>query len=57
MATLISIGIPCAALQAMIIGLVGGEGWQYVAITGLWQVFGFVFDEHYYHSLKSYLAT
>ena len=32
MATLISIGIPCAALQAMIIGLVGGEGWQYVAI-------------------------
>ena len=31
-ATLISIGIPCAALQAMIIGLVGGEGLQYVVI-------------------------
>jgi ferrous iron transport protein B len=32
-ATLISIGVPCAALQAMVIGLVGGEGWQYVAIV------------------------
>ncbi len=31
-ATLISIGIPCASLQAMIVGLVGGEGLQYVAL-------------------------
>jgi ferrous iron transport protein B len=32
-ATLISIAVPCAALQAMIIGLVGARGWQYVAIV------------------------
>jgi ferrous iron transport protein B len=32
-ATLISIGIPCAALQAMIIGLVGQQGMQYVAMV------------------------
>jgi len=32
-ATLISIGIPCAALQAMIIGLVGQQGGQYVAMV------------------------
>jgi len=32
-ATLISIGIPCAALQAMIIGLVGQQGAQYVAMV------------------------
>ncbi len=32
-ATLISIGIPCAALQAMIIGLVGQHGGQYVAMV------------------------
>lgn len=32
-ATLISIGIPCTALQAMIIGLVGQQGWQYVAMV------------------------
>jgi ferrous iron transport protein B len=32
-ATLISIAVPCAALQAMIIGLVGAEGWQYVAMV------------------------
>jgi len=31
-ATLISIAVPCAALQAMIFGLVGERGWQYVAI-------------------------
>ena len=31
-ATLISIGVPCAALQAMIVGLVGKQGGQYVAI-------------------------
>jgi len=32
-ATLISIAIPCAALQAMIFGLVGQQGGQYVAIV------------------------
>jgi len=32
-ATLISIAIPCAALQAMIIGMVGQYGLQYVAIV------------------------
>jgi len=32
-ATLISIAVPCAALQAMIFGLVGERGWQYVAIV------------------------
>jgi ferrous iron transport protein B len=32
-ATLISIAIPCAALQAMIIGLLGQYGWYYVAIV------------------------
>jgi len=32
-ATLISIAIPCAALQAMIFGLVGQHGGQYVAIV------------------------
>jgi ferrous iron transport protein B len=31
-ATLISIAVPCAALQAMIVGLVGQQGIQYVAI-------------------------
>jgi len=32
-ATLISIGVPCAALQAMIIGLVGQQGAVYVAMV------------------------
>lgn len=32
-ATLISIGVPCASLQAMIIGLVGQQGMQYVAMV------------------------
>ncbi|MBE0415403.1 MAG: ferrous iron transporter B [Dehalococcoidia bacterium] len=32
-ATLISIAIPCAASQAMIFGLVGAQGWRYVAIV------------------------
>ncbi|MEO0092089.1 MAG: ferrous iron transporter B [candidate division WOR-3 bacterium] len=31
--TLISIGVPCAALQAMIIGLVGAQGTKYVLIV------------------------
>jgi len=32
-ATLISIGVPCAALQAMVVGLVGEQGLQYVAVV------------------------
>ena len=32
-ATLVSIAVPCAALQAMIIGLVGQHGLQYIAIV------------------------
>lgn len=32
-ATLISIGVPCVALQAMIVGLVGNKGAGYVAIV------------------------
>ncbi len=48
-ATLISIAIPCAASQAMIIGLVGGYGIQYVAmIYGtlfvVWLVLGLILN-------------
>ncbi len=48
-ATLISIGIPCAALQAMIIGLVGEQGIQYVAIVYgsllvSWFIIGFILN-------------
>jgi ferrous iron transport protein B len=32
-ATLISIGVPCAALQAMIMGVVGHKGLEYVAMV------------------------
>ena len=32
-ATLVSVAVPCAALQAMIFGLVGQQGGQYVAIV------------------------
>src|SRR6056297_552019 len=32
-ATLISIAVPCAGLQAMIIGIVGDFGWSYIAIV------------------------
>ncbi len=32
-ATLISIAVPCAALQAMVIGMVGSFGFQYVALV------------------------
>jgi len=46
-ATLISIAIPCAASQAMIFGLVGAEGAQYVAMVFgtlfvVWLVLGFI---------------
>jgi ferrous iron transport protein B len=48
-ATLISIAIPCAASQAMIIGLVGAEGGQYVAMVYgtlfvVWVVLGFILN-------------
>jgi len=47
--TLISIGVPCAALQAMIIGLVGQQGGQYVAIVYatlfvVWVVLGLILN-------------
>lgn len=49
-ATLISIAIPCAALQAMIFGLVGDRGWQYVAIVYgtlviVWIILGFILHQ------------
>jgi ferrous iron transport protein B len=48
-ATLISIGIPCAALQAMIIGLVGQQGGQYVAMVycslfASWVIIGLILN-------------
>jgi len=48
-ATLISIAVPCAALQAMIFGLVGDYGIQYVAIIYgtlfiVWIVLGFIMN-------------
>ncbi|MFC1955531.1 FeoB small GTPase domain-containing protein [Chloroflexota bacterium] len=48
-ATLISIAIPCAALQAMIFGLVGERGGQYVAMVYgtlfiVWIVLGFILN-------------
>jgi ferrous iron transport protein B len=54
-ATLISIAIPCAALQAMIFGVVGKHGGQYVAIVygtllAVWFVLGFVLR----HAVKGF---
>ena len=48
-ATLISIAVPCAALQAMIFGLVGERGWQYVAIVygtlfAVWIILGIILN-------------
>lgn len=48
-ATLISIGVPCAALQAMIIGLVGQHGGQYVAMVygslfASWVIIGLILN-------------
>jgi ferrous iron transport protein B len=48
-ATLISVAVPCAALQAMIVGLVGDYGFQYVAIIYgtlfiVWVVLGIVIN-------------
>jgi ferrous iron transport protein B len=48
-ATLISIAIPCAASQAMIFGLVGARGGQYVAIVygtlfAVWLILGIILN-------------
>jgi len=48
--TLISIGVPCAALQAMIFGLVGERGGQYVAVIYAtmfmtWLILGLVLNQ------------
>ena len=48
-ATLISIGVPCASLQAMIFGLVGAQGVGYVAMVYgtlfvVWAVLGFTLN-------------
>ncbi len=48
-ATLISVGVPCAALQAMIIGMVGQQGVQYVAIVygslfASWVIIGLILN-------------
>ncbi|MEN6321139.1 MAG: ferrous iron transport protein B [Syntrophaceae bacterium] len=48
-ATLISIAVPCAALQAMIFGLVGRQGGQYVAVVygtlfSVWIIVGLILN-------------
>jgi len=48
-ATLISIAVPCAALQAMVFGLVGERGGQYVAMVYgtlfvVWIILGFILN-------------
>jgi len=48
-ATLISVAVPCAALQAMIIGMVGQQGVQYVAIVygslfASWVIIGLILN-------------
>jgi len=54
-ATLISIAVPCAALQAMIFGLVGAHGIQYVAIVYgtlfiVWIILGLILN----HTVKGF---
>jgi len=54
-ATLISIGIPCAALQAMIIGLVGQQGMGYVVMVYgslfiSWVIIGLILN----HAVKGF---
>ena len=54
-ATLISIAVPCAALQAMIFGLVGAQGVQYVAMVYgtlfvVWIILGFILN----HAVKGF---
>jgi ferrous iron transport protein B len=48
-ATMLSIGIPCMAQTAMVVGLIGRYGWQYLAIIYgilfiLWLIIGFVLN-------------
>ena len=54
-ATLVSIAVPCAALQAMIFGLVGQQGGQYVAIVYgtlfiVWIILGVILN----HTLRGF---
>ncbi len=54
-ATLISIAVPCAALQAMIFGLVGAHGFQYVAMVYgtlfvVWVILGIILN----HSVRGF---
>jgi len=53
--TLVSIAVPCAALQAMIFGLVGERGGQYVVIIygtlfAVWVILGIILN----HSIKGF---
>jgi len=48
-ATMLSIGIPCMAQTAMVVGLMGRYGWQYLAIIygtlfALWLIIGIVLN-------------
>jgi ferrous iron transport protein B len=48
-ATMLSIGIPCMAQTAMVVGLIGRYGWQYLSIIYgilfiLWLIIGFVLN-------------
>ncbi|MFH1784614.1 MAG: ferrous iron transporter B [bacterium] len=48
--TLLSIGVPCAALQAMVFGLVGKQGGQYVAMVFgtlfiVWLLLGYIMNK------------
>ncbi len=54
-ATLVSVAVPCAALQAMIFGMVGAHGGQYVAIIYgtlfvSWIILGFILN----HATKGF---
>ena len=54
-ATLISIAIPCAALQAMIFGLVGAHGLRYVAIVyGTLFLVWFILGNILHRSIKGF---
>ncbi|MBC8481122.1 MAG: ferrous iron transporter B, partial [Planctomycetes bacterium] len=49
-ATLLSIAVPCAALQAMVVGLVGKYGVRYLAIIygtlfAVWVILGLIFNK------------
>ena len=49
-ATILSIAVPCAALQAMIVGLVGKHGARYLAIIygtllAVWVILGLIFNK------------